>query len=101
MARFHVLKEVTNEMDDGDTLCLQQGIYDYENQTGDVGFRFIRRETKSWNLKAQRGQARIPTLDMLRELLDLMEKEYFALVYSQTHPVLSSKSKILAPKPLK
>lgn len=66
------LKEVSKELPDGDSICLQQVIYNYSDGTNsDPSFRFIRRDIRG-HLKAQRGQASIPSLGVMRNLMTEM-----------------------------
>lgn len=72
-----VLKEVGQKLKDGDTLCLQQVIYSNDEGSNDNPcFRFIRKDSKG-KMKAQRGQAAIPNLEILDSLRKRMEKESF------------------------
>ena len=68
------LREVNQKLSDGDTLCLQQVIFDYGDGTnGNPVFRYIRKDSEG-RLKAQRGQAAIPSLDLMATLMAKMEK---------------------------
>ena len=78
------LREVSEKLNDGDTLCLQQVIYDYGDGTnGDPVFRFIRKDTQG-RLKAQRGQAAIPSIPHAERLMK--EMNAVALKFSIPKP---------------
>lgn len=66
--RVTTLVEVSKKLKGGETLCLQQAIYDYGDGTKDLAFRFIKRGGDG-KLKAQRGQAGIPDLDIAEGLI--------------------------------
>ncbi len=76
MATFKILNEVKrseitsenfNREQDWD-LCLHEGIYKYDNQTSEYGFRFIYRRPGG-NIQAARGGARIPSLEVADQLI--------------------------------
>lgn len=73
--RITVLLEVTAKIPGGDTLCLQQALYNYGDGTKDVMFRFIRRDPNG-NMKSQRGQAGIPNLAVITKLVTRMGGVY-------------------------
>jgi hypothetical protein len=59
----------------GWTLCLQWVKYVYEDgRPPQEGYRFIWRRPGSGNLQAARGQARIPSFKIARELMSKAEK---------------------------
>ena len=69
-ARVQVIEEVTH--DEKKSLCFQWCRYVYGNGEIQEGYRFIwRREDGS--LQAARGQARIPSIAVARELLKKAE----------------------------
>lgn len=74
--RIQVLKEVREKLSDGEYLCLQQVVYPISKEDGvtfsDIAFRFIRRDAKG-HMKAQRGQAAIPDIDLIITLANKME----------------------------
>lgn len=75
--KVSILKEVSQKLKDGDTLCLQQVVYNHsEGQHDDPCFRFIRRDSEG-RMKSQRGQAAIPDLTILESLYKRMLKESF------------------------
>ena len=73
MARVKVRNEVKFSEIEGVKrnwdLCLQEGIYMYDDQNSDpeFGFRFMYRE--EGKLRPLRGQARIPSLDIAEKLI--------------------------------
>jgi hypothetical protein len=68
-------KEVSVKLDDGDTLCLQLAVYHHSDEDQEMLFRFIRKD-KNGKLKAQRGQAGIPKLNLIIKLAEDMKKIY-------------------------
>lgn len=77
MARFKIIKEVTNSPDKEQKvwkLYFQYGKYYYDDRTCEMGYRFIWRRPDG-TLQAARGQARIPSIQELLELLYLASKE--------------------------
>jgi hypothetical protein len=68
-------KEVSVEMGGGWKLCLQWVRYFYEDDTHQDGYRFIWRRPESGNLQPARGQARIPSLAVARELMTEAENQ--------------------------
>lgn len=75
MARVLPLVEVSKTLESGESLCLQQAVYQYDDAgCSDLAFRFIRRDIDG-KLKAQRGQAGIPELDDAIELIKKMKKK--------------------------
>ena len=73
--RVQVLREVKEDTRDGDYLCLQQVIYDHGNgNNSDPCFRFIRRDARTGNMKAQMGQAAIPSLEVITRMQKQMQK---------------------------
>ena len=70
-----VIKEVPKDINEIEwTLCFQWCEYYYDNGTSEFGYRFIWRDEKN-NLKPQRGQARIPSLIELQNLLNEAEND--------------------------
>lgn len=74
MANFEISKEVSN-YDESEKwrLFFQHGTFCYDDGKTEKGFRFIWKE--DGKLKPQRGQARIPNLKDLFELLALASEE--------------------------
>lgn len=69
-ARVVVLNETKQKVVDGKwRLCLQWCLYSYSDGTQEYGFRYIWRKGDG-KLQAARGQARIPSLKIAKELMD-------------------------------
>jgi len=64
------LTEVSIELDNGEELAFQYALYRYSDGTSERLYRFIRK--KEGKLKAQRGQAGIPNLQVARLLINEM-----------------------------
>lgn len=79
MAKTQIVvhREVTQPLHDGDILCLQEVTYFYgrEEDGSDEGFRFIRR-TEKGNMRAQRGQANVVSLGMIKHMIANAEKAW-------------------------
>lgn len=73
MARFIIKNEVTNGEIGCWRLCFQYGIYQYEENEVENGYRFIWRKPDG-SLQPARGQARIPSTADIFELLALASK---------------------------
>jgi len=73
--KWSVDKEASWGMRGGWKLCLQWVTYFYENGTRKEGYRFIWRRPVSGNLQPARGQARIPSLAIARQLIKTAERE--------------------------
>lgn len=72
--RVQVLREVTMDPPGDWQLHLQWARYVYDDGRIEHGYRFIyRREDGS--LQGARGQARIPSLDVARKLMDMANTE--------------------------
>jgi hypothetical protein len=74
MARVHVIEETTLDTDaepDEWTLWFQWCRYLYDGGEMEYGYRFIWKRPKSegGSLQAARGQARIPSVDILEKLV--------------------------------
>lgn len=65
-----VLEEVSATRDDDWALCYQWCRYVYADKSREFGYRFIWRMPGSGNLQAARGQARLPSADLIRALLN-------------------------------
>lgn len=73
-AWIEILEEVTTEYGPRKwNLCFQKCIYHYENGEDEKGYRFIWRD-ENGNLRPQRGQARIPDKDTLKDLINEAKK---------------------------
>ena len=69
--RVQVIKEASKGFEGGDwRLCFQWCLYVYDNGTSEHGYRFIWRK-ENGNLQGARGQARIPSV---RDIDDLVAK---------------------------
>ena len=73
MARFEIKHEVTNGEVGYWRLCFQYGIYHYDVDADENGYRFIWRKPDG-SLQPARGQARIPSTADIFELLALASK---------------------------
>ncbi len=73
MARFEIKHEVTNGEVGYWRLCFQYGIYHYDVDADENGYRFIWRKPDG-SLQPARGQARIPSTTDIFELLALASK---------------------------
>lgn len=69
MASVKSHHEVSERFSNGWTLCFQSCTYNYDDDLTETGYRFIWRRPDG-TLQAARGQARIPTADVLQQLLD-------------------------------
>lgn len=75
MAKVSIIKEVQSGKDGEWKLCFQWCKYVYDNEEdNEFGYRFIWRRPDG-NLQAARGQARIPSLHAMNELLELAAKK--------------------------
>jgi len=68
-----ILEEVKASRTNGWTLCYQWCRYDYADDSKEFGYRFIWRWPGTKKLQAARGQARIPSVELLRELVAAAE----------------------------
>jgi len=78
MARVHVVNETTLDTDPGAndwTLWFQWCRYLYDDGSMQHGYRFIwkRPQSEGGSLQAARGQARIPSVAILKELVKKAE----------------------------
>ena len=71
-ARVQVLNETGLEMGAGWKVCLQWCRYVYNNGGLELGYRFIWRRPDG-SLQAARGQARLPSMAIIRELISMAE----------------------------
>jgi len=65
------LSEIDKEPFDSETqwdLCLQLGLYVYDDDDEEYGYRFIYRK-KGGNIQPARGGARIPSLEVAERLI--------------------------------
>jgi hypothetical protein len=68
-ARVQVIQEVWHGSESDWRLCFQWCRYIYGDGTMEEGYRFIWRRPDG-SLQAARGQARLPSIDIARELMD-------------------------------
>lgn len=74
-ARVQVLEEVKKTIGSADwNLCFQWCRYIYEDGKLEEGYRFIWRRPDG-SLQAARGQARIPSIDIALELMNIAKNE--------------------------
>lgn len=73
-ARIQVLEEVSKDMGPEWKLCFQWCRYVYDNGGLEQGYRFIWRRPDG-SLQAARGQARIPSITIAKELMSRAEEE--------------------------
>jgi hypothetical protein len=75
MASFVMIHEVQGPHDKNQScLCFQWGRYEYDDDTPEMGYRFIWRSAEGQQLP-HRGQARIPSA---KDLLDLLAQAQLA-----------------------
>jgi len=74
MANFNIEKEVSLSKDGGSKLCFQFGKYNYDDGGSGYGYRFIWRYPNG-NLQPARGQACIPSIADMLELLSMAFRE--------------------------
>ena len=75
--RVQVIKEVPkkDQRDANDwNLCFQWCLYVYDDGRSENGYRFIWRNEKG-NLQPSRGQARIPSISVIKNLIELAKKD--------------------------
>lgn len=72
--RIEILHEAKKQAKDGEFLCLQYVAYPIDENSSKNGYRFIWRTTDG-KLRALRGQARIPSLAVVLELISLAMSE--------------------------
>lgn len=77
MARVRFIKEVKSKDPQAKNLFFQWCQYLYDDGSSEYGFRFIwRRDDNS--LQGARGQARIPSVKIIKELIDKATEEGWA-----------------------
>jgi len=69
MAKVKILNEVSTENTNDWNLCFQKCEYIYDDNSTEIGFRFIWRKPNN-RLQPARGQARIPDEETLYLLLE-------------------------------
>ena len=74
MANYNIEKEVSLGKGGNYKLCFQFGEYLYDDGRSECGYRFIWR-LPSGNMQPARGQARIPSIADMLELLSMAIRE--------------------------
>ncbi len=73
--RVQVINEASTDYGEGTwNLCFQWCLYVYEDGTNENGYRFIYRRPDG-SLQPARGQARIPSIEILESLVDEAKKQ--------------------------
>jgi hypothetical protein len=72
--RVQVINEVSTNNVNWWNLCFQWCLYVYDDGTNEYGYRFIYRRPNG-SLQPARGQARIPSVKILRKLIDEAKKQ--------------------------
>ncbi len=79
MARVQVINEAAEDFGnpDGWILCFQWCLYVLDDGTSKNGYRFIWRRPKAEGgaLQAARGQARIPSIKVAKQLMEKAKKD--------------------------
>ena len=79
MARIQVINEAEEDLGnpEGWILCFQWCLYVYDDGKSQKGYRFIWRRPRAMGrtLQAARGQARIPSIEIAKNLIAQAEKE--------------------------
>jgi hypothetical protein len=70
MARVQIIREVTADEPNDWQLCFQWCEYIYDDDSTELGYRFIWRRPDG-SLQAARGQARIPDVNSINQLMEL------------------------------
>jgi hypothetical protein len=73
-ARVQILHETSLDMGSGWKVCLQWCRYVYNNGALESGYRFIWRRPDG-SLQAARGQARLPSMTLVRQLISQAEAD--------------------------
>lgn len=83
MAWVKIQEEVSTGLINDWNLCFQKCTYNYDDGNSEDGYRFIWRKPNG-NLQAARGQARIPSCQILCRLLDeAREAGWFHMVVNK------------------
>lgn len=72
-ARVTIIENVEKKFESGWTLCFQWCHYNYSNGSQQRGYRFIWKR-KDGTLQAARGQARLPNMELIMELVEKAKK---------------------------
>ncbi len=73
MARVQVINEVTDGQKGEWVLCFQWCRYIYDDGSMQYGYRFIWRRPEG-SLQAARGQARLPSIEAAKKLMEMADK---------------------------
>ena len=74
MAHVEILNETPQNRIHDWQLCFQRCTYHYDNGATEDGYRFIWRRPDG-SLQAARGQARLPDMESIENLLEQAQKE--------------------------
>jgi len=66
--RVTAVKSIEKKRSSGYTLCFQWCVYNYSDGNKETGYRFIWKDPEG-RLKTSRGQARIPSIDIIIEMI--------------------------------
>ncbi|EPN6726291.1 MULTISPECIES: hypothetical protein [Pseudomonas] len=72
-ARVTIIENVEKKFESGWTLCFQWCHYNYSDGSQQRGYRFIWKR-KDGTLQAARGQARLPNMELIMELVEKAKK---------------------------
>jgi hypothetical protein len=97
IARFQIINETTIPIENGFTLCLQWGEYQYRDGFVQTGYRFIHRSPKG-SLVSARGQARIPSFAQMQKLVDQAKAEGWGDLVSDSWNTKVSDPRQLTPE---
>lgn len=78
-ARVMVLKSTEKEFKNGWKLCFQWCTYFYSDGGQQNGYRFIYKRPNG-TLQAARGQARLPNMELIHEMLEQAKREGWGYV---------------------
>ena len=67
-AKVKILNECDHKFDSEWRLCFQNCVYNYDDGSTQIGYRFIWRRPNG-TLQAARGQARIPSISLMLKLV--------------------------------
>ncbi|MFJ7811137.1 hypothetical protein ACIQYQ_09885 [Pseudomonas asiatica] len=73
-ARVTVVENVDKKFESGWVLCFQWCIYNYSDGSQQRGYRFIWKRPDG-SLQAARGQARLPNMELITELVEKAKRE--------------------------
>ena len=78
-ARVHIVKSTEKQFDGGWTLCFQWCTYNYSDGESQKGYRFIWKRPDG-TLQAARGQARLPNMDVIHQMLEQAKREGWGFI---------------------